>query len=295
MTFTIVPPSWRPRLRNSAKKQIPSGPLYAKIKNTLSEKNIATVCQSALCPNRSDCWMSGSLAFQILGNVCTRRCAFCGETTGRPRPPDDREPEALAEAVLRLGLKHVVITSPSRDDLPDLGAGQFAKCIEILRRTAPRVTIEILIPDFQRRPDLLDFLFQRRPDILNHNIETVRRLAPVVRPQADHDGSLSLLARAAAKGLTVKSGFMLGLGETETEIFETFQDLRACGVSSLTLGQYLPPSPRHFSVKKFYSEQEFDKLRCAAQKIFSKALVGPLVRSSYHADETANTVTRGNP
>jgi lipoic acid synthetase len=203
---------------------------------------------------------------------------------------DPSEPEKLVEAVLRLKLRHVVITSPARDDLPDQGAGQFVACVRALRRRAPGVTVEILIPDFQGCPDLLKLVFHASPDVLNHNVETVRRLTPNVRGRAPCDRSLFVLKTAGAAGLRRKSGLMVGLGETEEELLQTFEDLRDQGVRYVTLGQYLPPSSRHFPLKRFYAPEEFDRLRRLAQNFFEKAMVGPLVRSSYHADEMVETL-----
>jgi lipoic acid synthetase len=197
---------------------------------------------------------------------------------------DPGEPERLAEAVKSLGLKHVVITSPARDDLPDQGAGQFALCIGVLRKRAPGVTVEVLTPDFQGREDLLGLVFDQRPDVFNHNLETVRRLTPAVRHRATYDRSLAVLALATRAGLRVKSGLMVGLGETREELSQVFLDLREAGVSRLTVGQYLPPTPRHFPVDRFYTLEEFAGLRREAEGLFPRAQVGPLVRSSYHAD-----------
>jgi lipoic acid synthetase len=198
---------------------------------------------------------------------------------------DVSEPERLAETVLNLQLKHVVITSPARDDLPDQGAGQFAVSINALRQKAPGVTVEVLTPDFQGRPDLLNIVFQARPDVFNHNLETVRRLTPRVRARATYDRSLVVLESASRAGLVTKSGLMVGLGETEDELSEAFQDLHGRGVSYLTVGQYLPPSANHIPLQRFYTLAEFDKLRDQSRPLFRRVSVGPLVRSSYHAEE----------
>jgi len=279
--------SWRPKLLPHHKQSIPAGRKFFHVTRLLEESGLSTVCQGALCPNRAGCWSGGSLAFQILGDLCTRRCAFCGEKTGRPRPPDPSEPEKLAAMARRLGLAHVVITSPSRDDLPDHGAGQFVACLEFLRKEIPRTTVELLVPDFQRRPDLLKSIIQMRPDIFNHNLETVRRLTPEVRARALYDRSLQILRWAAEAGLRVKSGLMVGLGETREEIRETLTDLKRNGVSLLTVGQYLPPSPRHRPLDRLYSPEEFSSIREEAAGLFENVLAGPLVRSSYHAAEMA--------
>ncbi|MBI4396174.1 MAG: lipoyl synthase [Elusimicrobia bacterium] len=275
----------RPRLPEHFKQTVPSGRAFFQVSEVLGRQSLPTVCQEALCPNRTDCWARGTLAFQILGSVCTRRCSFCAETTGRPGPVDSEEPRKLAEAVKNLRLKHVVITSPARDDLPDQGAGQFAACVETLHREVPGVLVETLIPDFQGRPDLLNLVFQTQPDILNHNVETVRRLTPQVRARARYERSLDLLKAAAEAGLVVKSGLMVGLGETEEELLQTFNDLKSRGVRCLTVGQYLPPSPGHFPARKFYTVEEFQNIRRQAEVLFERVMAGPLVRSSYHADE----------
>jgi lipoic acid synthetase len=261
------------------------GDAFFRLKETVKDLSLHSVCEEALCPNRTECWSAGTLTFQILGSVCTRRCSFCAETTGKPSAWDPQEPVRLAEAVVRLGLKHVVVTSPARDDLPDQGAGAFAACVRALRGAAPGVTVELLTPDFQGRPDLLKTVFDAAPDVFNHNIETVRRLTPRVRGRATYDGSLAVLAAASEAGQSAKSGLMVGLGETREELSEAFRDLRARGVRRVTVGQYLPPSPAHHPIARYYSPREFDDLRREAESLFSKALVAPLVRSSYHAGE----------
>lgn len=276
---------WRPRLPDHFKQTVPAGESFAGVVRSLEESGFPTVCQEAQCPNRTDCWARGTLTFQILGALCTRRCAFCAETTGRPGPVDATEPDRLVAAVRQLKLRHVVITSPARDDLADQGADQFAACVSVLRRELPRVTVEVLVPDFQGRPDLLERVFRTRPDVFNHNIETVRRLTPAVRARATYDRSLAVLSSARDAGLTTKSGLMLGLGETAEELETAFQDLREAGVRRLTVGQYLPPSPAHARVEKFYTIEEFRTIHHRARELFDQAMVGPLVRSSYHADE----------
>jgi lipoyl synthase len=285
MPLLESPVSWRPRLPAHLKQRVPDGPALAAVQAELARHALPTVCEEAKCPNRTDCWARGTLTFQILGSVCTRRCGFCAETTGRPGVVDAAEPEKLVAAARALGLKHVVITSPARDDLRDQGAGQFAAAVRALRAALPAVTVEVLTPDFQGRPDLLNIVFDARPDVFNHNLETVRRLTPSVRGRATYDRSLAVLEAAARAGLAAKSGLMAGLGETEEELLQAFRDLADRGVSHLTLGQYLPPSPRHLPVARFYSLEEFERLRQAAGNYFKKAMVGPLVRSSYHADE----------
>jgi lipoic acid synthetase len=282
-------PAWRPRLPAFMKGSVPSGERLFRVRDVLQKTALPTVCEQALCPNRTDCWARGTLAFQILGSICTRRCSFCAETTGRPGAVDPAEPEKLVDAVRRLKLNHVVITSPARDDLDDQGAGQFARCVRALRDGLPEITVETLTPDFQGREDLLNIVFAEKPDIFNHNIETVRRLTPLVRARATYDRSIDVLRRAASAGLSTKSGFMVGLGETWDEVETAMRDLSAVGVRALTVGQYLPPTPAHYEVNRFYSLEEFARLRVMAQPMFVRVQAGPLVRSSYHADE-ATTV-----
>lgn len=283
MTATL--PTWRPRLPAFMKGVVPAGERLFRVRDVLQGTALPTVCEEALCPNRTDCWARGTLAFQILGSICTRRCSFCAETTGRPGAVDPSEPQKLVEAVRRLKLKHVVITSPARDDLDDQGASQFAACVRALREAHPTVTIETLTPDFQGREDLLATVFTEKPDIFNHNIETVRRLTAQVRARATYDRSLEVLRLARSAGLKTKSGFMVGLGEYWDEVETVLRDLSERGVQSLTVGQYLPPTPAHFVVNRFYSLEEFGRLRALAQPLFKRVQVGPSVRSSYHAEE----------
>ena len=256
--------AWRPRLPEHLKQRVPSGGELAAVQAELAKHALPTVCEEAKCPNRTDCWARGTLTFQILGSVCTRRCGFCAEATGRPGAVDLSEPEKLVEAARALRLRHVVITSPARDDLKDQGAGQFAAAVGALRAGLPSVTVEVLVPDFQGRPDLLKTVFDARPDVFNHNLETVRRLTPRVRARATYERSLSVLESAARAGLKAKSGLMVGLGETREELLDAFRDLSSRGVSSLTVGQYLPPSPLHLPVERFYSLDEFEELKRAA-------------------------------
>ena len=276
---------WRPRLPAFMKGTVPAGERLFRVREVLDGSALPTVCEEALCPNRTDCWARGTLAFQILGSICTRRCAFCAEATGRPGAVDPAEPDKLVEAVRRLKLKHVVITSPARDDLDDQGATAFAACVRALHGAMPEVTVETLTPDFQGREDLLNIVFAEKPNIFNHNIETVRRLTPQVRARATYDRSLDVLRQAAMASLPTKSGFMVGLGETWVEVETVLRDLKDVGVQAITVGQYLPPTPDHFPVNRFYSLEEFGRLRALALPLFKRVQVGPLVRSSYHADE----------
>jgi len=246
-----------------------------------------TVCESARCPNIGECWGRGTATFMILGNVCTRRCTFCAVPQGDAGPPDPLEPARLADAVFELKLAHTVITSVTRDDLPDQGASQFVACIEQVRRRRPTCTIEVLIPDFQGNAAALDAVMQARPEVLNHNIETVPRLYRRVRPHAVYRQSLELLSRASAYGTSkTKSGLMVGLGETNDEVLATMDDLRAHGVQILTIWQYLKPREHRIEVERFVHPDEFAAFKVAAlSRGFEHCESGPLVRSSYHAEE----------
>ena len=283
--------TFRPRLPDYLKQSVPKGAAFHGVQSAIRDLKLNTVCEEAKCPNRTHCYERGTLTFQILGDVCTRACGFCAETFGRPaQGADPLEPRRLVEAARRLGLRHVVITSPARDDMPDDGAGQFAAVVRAFRKDLPDVTVEVLTPDFQGKPESLAAVFEARPDIFNHNIETVRRLTPRVRNRATYDRSLAVLRSAFKAGLTAKSGIMVGHGETREELLQAFQDLRDNGCSMVTIGQYLPPSGRHLPVVRFYRPEEFDSLRDEAlQYGFVDAAAGPLVRSSYHADVSAST------
>lgn len=294
MTDTIVVEQrkFRPRLPTYLKQEIPNGAAFQSVQGAIQEFKLNTVCEEAKCPNRTHCYDRGTLTFQILGSICTRSCGFCAETFGRPSPQiDDQEPSRVVAAARQLNLKHVVITSPARDDMPDDGAGQFAKVVKLFKKELPRVTVEILTPDFRGRMDCLITVFASQPDIFNHNIETVRRLTPKVRSKATYDRTLQVLALAHQANLKTKSGIMVGHGENREELLQTFRDLRNVNCSMLTLGQYLPPSVRHLPVDRFYEPQEFEELKKIALGMgFEQVASGPLVRSSYYADEFAKTV-----
>ena len=245
-----------------------------------------TVCESAQCPNRWECWSSGTATFMLAGDRCTRACGFCAVTTAKPFALEADEPERVAEAVRRMKLKHVVITAVARDDLKDGGAAHFARTIEAVRVAQPGIVIEVLVPDFHAKEDCLQLIAEARPHIFNHNIETVERLTPLVRSRAKYRLSLSVLRRMKeiAPELVTKSGIMLGLGETESEIFQTMDDLREHGVQLLTMGQYLRPTPQHLPVVEYVHPDAFDVYgRIAREKGFEFVASGPLVRSSYHA------------
>ena len=274
------------------KSRMPGGPNFLELRDLIRGSQLHTVCEEARCPNIGDCWERRTATFMILGDICTRACAYCAVTTGTPVGLDLQEPGRLAETVERMGLRYAVITSVNRDDLPDGGAFIFAQCIRQVRRRLPACKVEVLIPDFCGDWDALAAVMDAMPDTLNHNIETVRRVFPRVRPKGDYDQSLELIARARGlvPGGVTKSGMMVGLGETWSEILETMRDLRAVDCDLLTIGQYLRPSPGHAPISKWYTPDEFDELRGEGEALgFRHVASGPLVRSSYHADEQYET------
>ncbi|HYD69101.1 lipoyl synthase [Azospirillum sp.] len=256
-----------------------------------------TVCEEAACPNIGECWSKRHATVMILGSVCTRACAFCNVATGRPDALDPHEPERLAEAVLELGLRHVVITSVDRDDLPDGGARQFVRCIERIRAASPATTIEILTPDFRNKPGAIEAVSDARPDVYNHNLETVPRLYATVRPGARYYHSLRLLDRVKERHAAIftKSGIMLGLGEERREVLQVMDDLRTAGVDFLTIGQYLRPTPRHHPVARYAPPEEFAEYeRVARAKGFLMVSASPLTRSSYHAEQDFAALARNS-
>ena len=266
----------------------PMSPEYQGLKQRVRDQGLHTVCEEAACPNIGDCWASGHLTVMVLGDVCTRSCAFCNIKTGRPGPVDADEPARLAAMVAELQLKHVVITSVDRDDLPDAGAGHWVACIEAIRAAAPATTIEILTPDFRRREEYIDKVANAQADVFNHNLETVPRLYREIRPSARYYGSLRLLERVKERqpNSFTKSGIMVGLGETYTEVLQVMDDMRAAGVDFITIGQYLRPSERHAPVREFVSPEQFKEYeRLAKIKGFLMVSSTPLTRSSYHADK----------
>jgi len=273
-----LPPWFRRPVRTDAR--------YGRVTRTLARGGLHTVCRSARCPNRHECWSAGTATFMILGDACTRRCRFCAVPGGPPAPPDPGEPARVAAAARELRLRHVVITSVTRDDLPDGGAGAFAAAIRAVRAALPGATVEVLTPDFQGLEPALAIVLDESPDVFNHNLETVRRLQSEVRPQASYDRSLRVLAFAATRrgGRAVKSGLMLGLGETDGEADGALKDLRAAGVSFLTLGQYLAPTRSSWPVARFIEPEAFDAWARRAKELgFGRVESGPLVRSSYRA------------
>ena len=266
----------------------PTSAGYHATRNLMRAKRLHTVCEEAACPNIGECWTQGHATVMILGEVCTRACAFCNVKTGRPRAVDPDEPRHLAEALAELGLRHIVITSVDRDDLPDGGAFQFVRVIEAIRRTSPATTIEILTPDFLRKQGAIEAIVDARPDVYNHNLETVPRLYRAVRPGARYYHSLRLLDRVKERDPTLftKSGLMVGLGEEKREIYQVMDDLRSAAVDFLTIGQYLRPTPRHHPVERYVPPAEFeDYARMARAKGFLMVSASPLTRSSYHAGD----------
>ena len=266
----------------------PGGANYLRLRSLLRAEALNTVCEEAHCPNIGECWDLGTATFMILGDICTRACTYCAVTSGRPLPVDPAEPIRLASSVERMGLQYAVITSVDRDDLPDAGASMFAECIRQIRSRVPGCRIEVLIPDFGGMRESLEVVMDAGPDTLNHNIETVRRVFPWVRARGDYDLSLELLARAGTMRPEVptKSGMMVGLGETYSEVIETMRDLRSVDCDLLTIGQYLRPSQKHAPMTRWWTPQEFEELREEGLAMgFRHVASGPLVRSSYHAGE----------
>ena len=272
------------------KVKLPAGPNFRDLVGVMRGQALHTVCEEARCPNIGDCWGRRTATFLILGNVCTRHCAYCAIAHGLPTELDAEEPERVASAVAAMGLRHVVVTSVDRDDLRDGGAGMFARTIRLVRERVPRCSIEVLIPDFKGDARSLDTVLDAAPDILNHNIETVARLFPAVRGGGRYPRSLDLLARAKARGTRwlTKSGMMVGLGESADEVVQTMRDLRGAGCDILTIGQYLSPGKDYVPIVRYYHPDEFAAFKAEGLAMgFRHVESGPLVRSSYHADEQA--------
>jgi lipoic acid synthetase len=276
----LVRPAW-------IKARAPMGERYEALQGLMRGLALHTVCEEARCPNIGECWNRGTATFMILGDVCTRACGFCAVKTGLPRlPPDPEEPRRVADAVARMGLRHAVITSVNRDDQRDGGASSFAACIREIRERIPGCAVEVLIPDFKGNWDALAAVFAARPDVLNHNTETVPRLYRQVRPGARFERSLELLRRSREAGLLTKSGIMVGLGEEWHEIEDTIRAIRGSGTDVLTVGQYLRPSSDHLPLQRYYTPAEFESIKSFALSLgYGHVESGPLVRSSYHADE----------
>lgn len=282
--------SGRPRLPSWFKVNARTGPDYLEIKQTLEQLGLHTICEEARCPNRWECWNARTATFLILGDICTRRCHYCSVETGRPLSLDREEPRRVAEAIRALGLRHAVITSVNRDELPDGGASVFAETIRQTKLLSPTCTIEVLIPDFEGSEAALATVCAEKPEILNHNIETVRRLFPSIRPQGKYQRSIDLLARAKQQGMKTKSGLILGMGETLDEARDVMRALRAIDCDILTIGQYLQPTRDHLPVARFYNPSEFALLKEEGLAMgFVHVESGPLVRSSYHAEEQASS------
>jgi len=259
---------------------------YAQVKQIVDDHHLHTICTSGRCPNISDCWSRGTATLMILGDICTRNCRFCNTITGKPLSPSEDEPEQVADSIQLMKLQHAVITSVDRDDLPDLGASHWAKTIQAVKAKNPSITLEVLIPDFQGRHDLLDLVIEAHPDIISHNLETVRRLTPFVRSAAKYDVSLSVLRHIAQRGIVAKSGLMVGLGETSDEMLEAMDDLRQAGCTVLTIGQYMQPSRKNMEVVEYVTPEQFEQYRISAlAKGFDMVESAPLVRSSYHAEK----------
>ena len=266
---------------------------YADVRRIVEKHKLHTICSSGRCPNQAECWSRRTATFMILGDICTRGCRFCATQTGRPLAPDPDEPRRVAESVALMKLRYVVVTSVTRDDLPDGGARHWAATVEAIRRRNPDAAIELLIPDFDARPDLLDTVIASKPDIIGHNIETVERLTPEVRSRATYRTSLETLRYLSSRGVATKSGLMVGLGENDDEVLQTLGDLREAGVGIVTLGQYLRPTLEHYPVAAYITPEKFERYRLRALEMgFGYCASAPLVRSSYMAEEALRS-TKG--
>lgn len=283
----IVIPEPRKRIKPDwLKIKIPSGETYAQVKKIVKTHQLNTICEDGKCPNMAECWGAGTATFMILGNICTRSCSFCAVATGRPNEYDIDEPKRVAEAIKLMKVKHAVITSVNRDELKDKGAGVWAATIREIKLQNPGVTMETLIPDFKANWDLLEMVVNEKPEVVSHNMETVERLYRIVRPQAKYERSLEQIRRTKDLGLRTKSGIMLGLGETESEVEKAMDDLVNHGCDVLTLGQYLQPTKMHLEVAEYVTPEQFLKYKTIGEsKGFSIVESGPMVRSSYHAEK----------
>lgn len=277
------------RLPRWMKVPLPKGENYSRVRNLIDEHKLNTICSSGNCPNKGECWNAGTASFMIMGEKCTRNCRFCYVENMMPDPLDWEEPARLAETIYKLSLKHCVITSVARDDLKDGGARFWASTIKTVRQKNPKTTLEVLIPDFDGDPAYLQKVIDARPEVISHNLETVKRLTPVIRSNAYYERSLDVIQMIAASGLVAKSGIMLGLGETRQEVEETLRDLREKGCKVVTIGQYLQPASHLQKVQEFVDPKEFEYYRQAGLKMgFSYVESHPLVRSSYHAEKHIN-------
>ncbi len=285
----LAPPAPRPRLPEWLRIKLPTSDTFAQTRSLLQDLRLHTVCESAKCPNHWECWSKGTATFMIAGDRCTRACGFCAVSTAKPLPLEADEPQRVAEATRRMKLNHVVITAVARDDMPDGGAEHFRLTVDAVRSLNPGIIIEVLVPDFLDKDDCIEKVLAARPEVYNHNLETVRRLTPSVRHRATYDRSLSVLGKVkerAGHSIYTKSGIMLGLGETEEELLTAMRDLRQVGCDILTLGQYLQPTLKHLPVVEFVRPERFEAYGQMAREMgFVHVASGPLVRSSYHADE----------
>ncbi len=274
------------RKPNWLRVKLPTGDNYRAVRSVVDQYKLHTICESGRCPNMGECWGEGTATFMILGNICTRSCGFCNVATGRPLAVDWDEPDRVARSIQRMKIKHAVITSVDRDDLPDGGSIIWAETIQAVRRLSTGTTMETLIPDFRGITDQIDRIVGAAPEVVSHNLETVRRLTRQVRVQAQYDRSLEVLRYLKAQGVNrTKTGIMLGLGETESELRQTLEDARSVGVDVVTMGQYLQPSPNHLPVQRFVEPKEFERLGAFAKTLgFRHVESSPLVRSSYHAE-----------
>lgn len=267
------------------KVKLPNVHEYSMMKKTIGARHLHTICESGACPNKGECWGAGTATFMILGNICTRSCRFCNVETGKPLPPDKLEPLKVAEAVIQMKLKHVVLTSVDRDDLADSGACHWSQTIKVIKNVSSETTIEALIPDMKGNILDLQTIIEAEPDIISHNLETVKRLTKEVRVKADYKTSLGVIEYISQSGVTSKSGIMLGLGETDEEVIETMNDLYNAGCRIITIGQYLQPTHKHLAVKRYVSPEQFENFKSIAfKKGFKFVESAPLVRSSYHAE-----------
>ncbi|MCC8095013.1 MAG: lipoyl synthase [Tannerellaceae bacterium] len=279
MTKLLRKPDW-------LKVRLGGNELFTKTKHIVDSHGLHTICTSGKCPNMGECWSRGTATFMIGGEICTRSCKFCNTLTGKPLPLNPEEPEQVAQSIRLMGLTHAVVTSVDRDDLPDMGSRHWVTTIQAIKMSNPNTTIEVLIPDFQGRLDLVDPILQASPDIISHNMETIRRLTPEIRSAARYDTSLSVLAHIATSGIITKTGIMVGLGETEEEVYSFMDDVLKAGVTVLTIGQYLQPSRKHTPVKEYLTPSQFFHYKnVAINKGFKMVESAPLVRSSYHAEK----------
>lgn len=281
----------RRRLPDWMRMEMPRGETYAKVKNLVQRNHLHTICTSGNCPNIGECWNAGTATFMILGDICTRSCRFCSVKTGKPLPVDNNEPARLAESIRIMGVKHCVITSVDRDDLPDGGASFWAETIRTVKKVNPGVTMETLIPDFNGSTQDIEKVIEAGPEVISHNLETVKRLTPKIRNKNIYTRSLEVLAYIASRGVITKSGIMVGLGESEKEVAEAMDDLREAGCHVLTIGQYLAPTLSHYPVREYITPQKFERYRLMGlKKGFQFVESSPLVRSSYHAEKHIHAV-----